>query len=320
MKTLLVGVLGLALTLTASSPAPGQGAETAGVITEIKVGRGRAEVKPAAGGWKPAAPLQALRAGDAVRASENAAVTIVLSAGAGAVKVEAATSPYTVPARAGDSKLRKARTLVEAGIGFLSAASKEPPRALLTTRSAAKPPVIISPRNTTVLPEPLTIEWLGSRLARYTVRVTGPTGVVLERAGVAGARLDYPAEAPRLEPGQRYTIQVTDTAKRAQEAWFEVLDATRAREVGLDLAALEQDTGALSPNSLVVLRAGALAGRGLLHDARRMVVTALARDPDEPALHQVLGSLYRQGGLVELAAESFDEAQFLLTSQGGKRP
>jgi len=51
----------------------------------------------------------------------------------------------------------------------------------------------------------------------------------------------------------------------------------------------------------------------LLNDARRVVLDALASDPDEPALHQALGSLYQKSGLGEMAAESFDEAQFLLT-------
>ncbi|HYB71665.1 MAG TPA: hypothetical protein VEH80_13385, partial [Candidatus Bathyarchaeia archaeon] len=49
-------------------PVAAQTGETAGVITEIKPGRGRVEMKPAAGGdWRPARPLLALRAGDSVR-------------------------------------------------------------------------------------------------------------------------------------------------------------------------------------------------------------------------------------------------------------
>ena len=62
-----------------------------------------------------------------------------------------------------------------------------------------------------------------------------------------------------------------------------------------------------------MVRAGMLASNGLLNDARRVVLDALASDPDEPALHQALGSLYQKSGLGEMAAESFDEAQFLLT-------
>ena len=87
----------------------------------------------------------------------------------------------------------------------------------------------------------------------------------------------------------------------------------RARAVAGDLAELEQELGAsVSPTSRAVLRAGLLAREGLLHDARRVVVTALAADRDEPTLHLLLGDLYTRTGLTDLAAESFDEAQFLL--------
>ena len=50
-----------------------------------------------------------------------------------------------------------------------------------------------------------------------------------------------------------------------------------------------------------------------LHDARQVVMAALARDPDEPSLHTLLGQIYQKTGLPEQAAESFDEANFLLT-------
>jgi Tfp pilus assembly protein PilF len=66
------------------------------------------------------------------------------------------------------------------------------------------------------------------------------------------------------------------------------------------------------PTSKAVMRAGLLAREGLLHDARRVVVAALDTDRDEPTLHLLLGDLYTRTGLADLAAESFDEAQFLL--------
>jgi hypothetical protein len=60
------------------------------------------------------------------------------------------------------------------------------------------------------------------------------------------------------------------------------------------------------------MRAGLLAREGLLHDARRVVIDALDADRDEPTLHLLLGDLYTRTDLTELAAQSFDEAQFLL--------
>ena len=306
----VVAVLAL---LVVAGVAAAQSIETVGMITEIKTGRGRVEIR-SSGDWRRAGPLQALRAGDAVRATDDAMAVVMLTGG-GTVKIEAASSPYTVAARTDDSRTQKARALVQAGLGFLAAGQREASTALLSTRSSAKPPVVIAPRNTSLLPGPLVLEWTGSRFARYTVRIVGPSGPVFERRGVAGGRLDYPPDAPALAPSTRYTIQVTAGGDQApQEAWFEVLDAERARKIADDLTALTQSFGSsTSRNSVAVVRAGMLASAGLLHDARRVVLDALVTDPDEPALHQALGNVYQKSGLAELAAESYDEAQFLLT-------
>lgn len=304
------------LALLAPRPAAGQG-ETAGMITELKPGRGRVEVRPAgAPAWTAARPLQALRAGDAVRASADAVAVILLTARRGTLRVDAAASPLTLAApAAGEGRGQKARALVQAGVGFLAGATRESGQAMLSTRGAARPPVVLSPRNSPVLPDALVFEWNGSRFARYTVRVLAPGGrVVAERAGVTGASWSYPADAPRLQAGARYTFQVVGAAQAPQEAWFEVLDAVGAEAIRADLAALEQELGATAPpNSRAVMRAGVLAQAGLLHDARLAVAAALARDPDEAALHLLLAGLQGRMGLSEQAAEARDEAEFLLT-------
>lgn len=304
-------------------PGLGQGGETAGVITEIKPGRGRVEVKAAgASEWRRAGPLMALRAGDTVRVSENASVVILLSGGRGSVKVDAASSPFVVPApHAEAGKVQKARTLLAASLNFLSSEAKELPKAVLATRAGPRPPAILSPRNGPVLPGPLSFEWLGSRFSRYTLRILGPSGVVHEVKNLTGAKLDYPPTAPPLAPGTRYTFQVLAGSHPPQEAWFEVLDPQRAQAVQRELLVLEQELGPLvPPNTLVTARVGLLANRGLLHDARLALVAALAKDPDEPTLHQLLGNLYANAGLPELAAESYDEAQFLSTRGAGEPP
>ncbi len=314
----MVCLAGLVLPAFAS----GQGAETAGMITEIKNARGRVEVRAAGGAeWGPAAPLQALRAGDAVRASQNAWAVIVLSGGRGNVKVDAAGSPFVVPApRPGESKAQKALGLLASSFNYLSSGTKEPLQAVLSTRSVSRPPVILSPRNGPVLPEAVAFEWLGSRFARYTVRVLGPAGPVLERAGVLGARFDYPPGAPPLAPGARYTLQVIAAKLPPQEAWFEVVEAGRAQALRRDLAELEQALGAAAPpNTRVALRAGFLASNGLFHNARLALMEALAKDPDEPTLHLLLANLYGKTGLPDQAAEAYDEAQFLMT-RGAAEP
>ncbi|MBI4590571.1 MAG: hypothetical protein HY725_17215, partial [Candidatus Rokubacteria bacterium] len=238
------------------APVDGQGSEVAGMITEIKVGRGRVEVRPAgAQEWRRAGPLLALRAGDGVRATEDASAVIVLSGGRGSVKVVATVSPFVVPApQSGEGKTQKVLTLLDASLGFLSTTAKELPRATLSTRGGARPPVILTPRNGPVLPDSLTFEWLGSRFSRYTIRIMAPEGVVLEKKDLTGARFDYPPDAPPLKPGVRYTVQVISGNHPVQAAWFEILDPNRAQAVRRDLAELEQAVGpTASPNTLVAL-------------------------------------------------------------------
>ncbi len=306
--------LALGALLALAAPAQAQTGETAAVITEIKPAKGRVEVKPAAGGdWRPARPLLALRAGDVVRTTEDASAVVLLSGGRGTVRVAGAAGTLTVPAVAAAAQGQKAKALVEASLGFLAGTTRESSQAVLATRSMARPPVILSPRNGRVLPEGLAFEWLGSRFTRYTVRLVGPSGPVVERREVTGPRWEYPADAPALAPNARYTLQVTAGSQPPQEAWFEVVDAGRASAVAGDLTALEQELGTgVPPTSKAVMRAGLLAREGLLHDARRVVVAALDADRDEPTLHLLLGDLYTRTGLTELAAQSFDEAQFLL--------
>lgn len=293
-----------------------QGGEAAGVVTEIKVGRGRVEVRPAgSAAWRPAGPLQSLRPGDQVRATGNAAAVVLLTGGRGSVRVDAAASPYTVPAPApGPGPTQKALQLLQASLGFLSQSGRESPTAVLATRGVSKPPVILGPRNGPVLPGPLAIEWVGSRVARYALRITGPGGVVLERAEVAGARFEYPSDGPRLASGARYTVQVTARGHPPEQAWFEVVDAARGQAIRQDLAGVEQALGATpSPSTLAAVRVGSLASQGFLHDARAALAVALAKDPEEPTLHLLLGQIYARLGLAEQAAQAYEEAQVLST-------
>lgn len=315
----VVGLVAVGLMIVGvPGPAHGQGA-TVGMITEIKLGKGRVEVQAAGKSeWRVAGPLLALRPGDTVRATADASVVILLTGGRGTAKVNASNSPLVVSAGASDEgKLQKARTLVEGSVKFLAASAKEPPKAVLSVRAGARPPVILAPRNSLVLPGPLVFEWLGDRFSRYTLRVTGPSGTVLERKGFTGARLEYPADAPPLAAGVRYTVRVEPANGPTQEAFFEMIEAGRAQTIRQNLRELEESLGAgVSPNTLTAVGVGALADQGLLHDARLAVMAALVTDPDEPTLHTLLAHLYQRMGLPDQAAESFDEAQFLLTRDG----
>jgi Flp pilus assembly protein TadD len=56
---------------------------------------------------------------------------------------------------------------------------------------------------------------------------------------------------------------------------------------------------------------------GLYVEARRELLAALAKDPDEPTLHFLLGQVYDTIGLGELAQREFIEASDLSPRSGG---
>ena len=126
--------------------------------------------------------------------------------------------------------------------------------------------------------------------------------------------MPYPSAAPPLAPGARYSWTLDVPGQTGQRADFEIVpepDAARIRAALADLtpAALGGENG--SPLALV--RAGLFFQEGLYADARRELMAGIAQDPDEPTLRQLLGYVYDRVGLIDLAAQEFDEAEFLAT-------
>lgn len=292
--------------------------EVAGMITEIHVGRGQVEVKAADRElWRPATPLLTLRPGDTVSTTEDARAVVVLVGRRASVSVDEATSPFTVPAPpAGRSRLQKGLQILEASFDFLTTTTlKDLTSGPLGTRAGAKSPVILTPNNGPVLPDSLIFEWRGSPSSAYVVRISGPHGLVLERTNLTGTRFQYPRNAPPLVAGIRYRFQLVPAWSPPQDAWFELIDADRARTIRDELNEMEEAFApALPPATLATLRAGFLAANGLLHNARLGLLEELARQPEEPTLHFLLGDLYTRLGLGDEARNSFAEARFLLTN------
>ena len=316
-----VSILALPAILGAPGPARSAEREVAGMVTEIYPGEGQAEVRSAeTGRWRPAMPLLTLREGDTVNTTQDAWAVIVLTGGRGSVRVDEANAPFSITAPPVDrSRQHKGLKILEASFSFLSTTPRELPLGTLGARAGMKPPAILTPRNSLVLPDSLILEWRGSRSSLVTIRVVGPDGLVLERTNLAAARFQYPKNAPPLLAGVRYRFQLLPAWSPPQEVWFELVDPIDAQTIRRELQDLEEAIAAAPPppSTLSALRAGVLAGHGLLHDAPRGLVEELVRHPDEPTLHFLLGDPYVRQGLSEEAAESFAEARLLM---GGAVP
>ena len=85
------------------------------------------------------------------------------------------------------------------------------------------------------------------------------------------------------------------------------------------LARVQESLGILVPASLpgypdssvAIMRAGYLLRDGLYAEARRELLAAVAKDPDEPTLHLLLGQVYETIGLADLAQREFIDARDL---------
>jgi hypothetical protein len=304
----------LALVLGAVWPTVAAAADPVAVLTEIRPGKGEVRVKRADDGdWTAPRALQALRPGDQVRVTGDGRATLAFTGGSSQA-VTAANSPFAVQAPRGETGADRAKGLMAGVTQFLLGQPKAPTYQSLSVRSGSPPPRILAPRDTRLMAGAITFEWSGPPRTDYAVRLTGPQGLVWEQTGIPRRPLPYPSAAPPLAPGARYAWTLEVPGQAAQRADFEVVpdpDAARIRAALSDLtpAALGGETG--SP--LALMRAGLFFQEGLYVDARRELMAGIAQDPDEPTLRQLLGLVYDRVGLVDLAAQEFDEAEFLAT-------
>ena len=289
-------------------------ADPVGVLTEIRAEKGRVEVKKAGeADWKGAQPLLALRAGDQIRVSGEARASLVFTGGRGAQAVSAANSPFTVQVPAAAGAGDKAKALAGSVTDFLAGKQKDLAYLPLSVRAVRPPRVVqLQPRETKLLPGVVTFEWSGSETLRYKIRVLGPQGTLWEQSNLPRKPIAYPASSPALEPGVRYSWQLETEGQPMQQVEFQILAADDAKRVRESLDILTPDSlSGYPPSSVALMRAGYVIRDGLYAEARRELMTALAKDPDEPTLHMLLGQVYEQVGLGELAQREFIEARDL---------
>jgi hypothetical protein len=295
-------------------PVAAMAADAVAVVTEIRAEGGLVEVKRAGeSAWAAAQPLQALRAGDQIRAGGKAGVAVVFTGGRGAQSISAANSPFTVQPPAVVASSDKLRGLVGGVTDFLTGKQKDLALLPLAVRSVHPPRVVqLAPRETKILPDTVAFEWGGSDTVRYRLRVLSAQGLLWEAADLPRRPISYPASAPVLQPGVRYLWQIEAAGEPVEQTEFEILAPA-------DVARVQESLGLLVPASLpgypapsvAIMRAGYLLRDGLYAEARHELLAALAKDPDEPTLHLLLGQVYETIGLTELAQREYIDARNL---------
>jgi hypothetical protein len=288
-------------------------AEPVAVLCEIHIGQGEVWVQHAGtSDWMPPRPLLALHTGDQIRAEGDGEAVLIFTGG-GTQTVLSANSPYTVQAPTAESGRENVGALVGRVTQFLLGQGKSPTYRPLAVRSPLQP-VILSPRETKLLPGPVTFEWLGSDRLRYSIRVRGPQGLLWEQVQLPRQPLSYPEAAPALGAGARYTWELQTNGHPVQRAQFEFVPVSEAARVQETLALLQPDTlPGYSSNAILLLRAGFFFREGFYQESRREILAGIAADANEPTLHLLLGYVYDRMGLKEAAGAAFEEARLLST-------
>jgi len=264
--------------------------------------------------WRQAQPLLTLRPGDQIAVRQDARVTLAFIGSRGTRVLGAVDSPFMVVDEPPKSPAERARETVGAIVQFLIGANREPTRVPIGVRQG--PPMgvaILSPRDSRLLPGLVTFEWTGSHSVRYRVRLLGPEGTVWEASDVPLGRTSYPAGAPPLVAGVRYQWQLEAANEPTQQAYFELLGADQADRIRTTLDLLNSE-GILrgSRSGVIALRSGFLIQQGLYSEARTELMSAARADPTEPTLHFLLGMLYEQAGLADMAEREFRAAHDLV--------
>lgn len=169
----------------------------------------------------------------------------------------------------------------------------------------------LAPAQTTVLEDRPTFRWEAPEDAgELQLTVYSPQGMHWQGVAPAGAgESAYPANAPGLEPGVKYswTLETTDPLRfpplRSPAEYFTVMAPPEAEALAAQLASLE---GAeLSASGRALVRASLLYEHGAIGEAIHSTRAALEESGD-PALREILAQLYLEAGRSDEAMAVLD--------------
>ena len=252
--------------------------------------------------------LQSLYVGTQVQASKDAAVVVLFTDGARTVTINEKNSPFEI--KPGDAKGGQGSGVRDAASALLGK-KKAPSYVALAVRGGKRPPVLVAPRNTKLLTDSPTLQWMGMERQPGTVRLFGPQGAIWSAENISLTQIKYPASAPQLKPGVEYAWVIEKKGFPVDKVPFKILPPADAKAVQDKLASL-QNAPDVPKTTQAILKAGLLVANELYYDARDVLTEAVNSDPDEPTLHFLLGEIYEKTGLKNLASEEYSESEFLL--------
>ncbi len=284
--------------------------DAVGVITEIKLNRGEVQIRlPGKKDWAKPGLLQSVYAGTQIQASKDATAVVLYTQGMKTVTVDERSSPFEV--KAAEAKGADVSGGVKEVASALMGKKKPPTYTALAVRGGKRPPLLVSPRNTRLMTDSPTLQWMGMERQPGTVRVYGPEGLLWTAENISLTQIKYPVSAPRLKPGVEYTWVIEKRGFPVEKVRFQLLAPAEIKSVQEQLASLQNAAG-VPRTTQAILKAGLLASRELYYDAREVLAEAVNGDPDEPTLHFLLADVYEKTGLKDMASEEYSESDFLL--------
>ena len=296
-----------------------QSAEPVAVLTEIKKGGQGGEIRVKAVGqdeWRTPQPLMSLGSGDEIRVKGDAAKAVIVYTGGATQTITKANSPFKITKPTAATSTRQVAGIFGGMAQFLLGKEKEPVYTQLSTRSLKKDNeiqlTILSPRETRLLPSQVKFAWVGPDTSKYSIKVYGPKGVAWSASDVAREAIPYPDSAPKLSPGVRYRWELKTADALPERAQFEIVSDQEWQRINSQLNSIKSSPG--SETTTTLARVALLFQERLYQSALDELQTAIAKDKNEPNLQFMLGHVYDRMGLREQAAEAFNVAQQLSTS------
>jgi hypothetical protein len=302
------------------------------LLTQV---RGQVTISDEGGTTRPAGPMQVLRPGTRVQVPSGARLGLIcaddhfveLTAGGEWQLSEAACGEgRELPTGTYQHMLPKAGRILDLeGSREVEAKTKE------KEGDYGRIPVILSPRNTSLLELTPELRWVEVDGAiEYVISLSGMTAfeeisVAAEELGceehpLTGSNricsLAWPASEWPLEPGQRYFLAVGARRGVAEDLRLSEKSALRtlAEEAAGEVEAAVSGIEALPLDAVThdLLLAGLYARQGLYGDAADAYEQALAGQPS-PAVYVALGDVYSEMALYRWAFEAYREALQVLS-------